>query len=244
MPCSSNCTFIGATFVETDHRTHVDDDFNYVGMMEADGTLQAPGDDRDGRRGSRSPTRRPESNNVRFHNCTFEGSVISDAPPAYTHVRNKMAFTGDHAVRDRRARRTSSDSEKEPCSSGARSSHPHYSVEMGTFDDPTNTSDEDLELTGTIVAGVLDMRGRIKVNGTILTTFEPESFVAPVIDENSPQFNTTLGYFSSAAGRPRSRAARTAGLGLIQVTVRPRTWLSRTGSISPIELRAVYVDVF
>ena len=34
------------------------------------------------------------SNNVRFHNCTFEGTVVTDAPPNDTHACNKAAFTG------------------------------------------------------------------------------------------------------------------------------------------------------
>ena len=92
---------------------------------------------------------------------------------------------------------------------------PHYSVEMGTFVSP-DSSGEKIQLQGTIVAGILDMRGQVKVDGTILTTFEPVSDTGPVLGETSPQFNTTLGYFSSAQGDLEAELPPN-GLGVIQV---------------------------
>ena len=232
-----NCTFIGVTFIETT-TDNVDDDFNYVGMMEADGTLKHPG--MTAMVGGIPVTdTKTESNNIRFHDCTFEGSVISDAPPAYTHVRNKVSFTGQTQF-DNKNSPNLDDSEKQLYQRSTILT-PHYSIEMGTFDDPTNAA-ETLQLTGTIVAGVLDMRGRIKVDGTILTTFKPESFVAPVIDENSPQFNTTLGYFGSAAGDLESEIPG-AGLGMIQVRYDPTLALP-DGILAPIEIRPVLSTYF
>ncbi len=227
-----NCTFVGVTFVETS-TDNVDDDFNYVGMMEADGTLKHPGMTAMVG-GVPVADTKTESNNIRFHDCTFEGSVVSDAPPAYTHVRNKVAFTGQTSFNIENSTNLS-DTEKALYQRSTILT-PHYSIEMGTFDDPTNIN-QNVELTGTIVAGVLDMRGRIKIDGTILTTFEPTSFVAPVIDENSPQFNTTLGYFGSAAGDLEAEVPG-AGLGMIQLNYNPDLALP-DGILAPIELRPV-----
>ena len=38
---------------------------------------------------------RVESNNIRFHNCTFLGSISGYRPIEYTHWRNKVQMTGE-----------------------------------------------------------------------------------------------------------------------------------------------------
>lgn len=87
-----NCTFIGVTFLQTATQ-NTDANFNYAGMTEADGRAKFP--DLVANVGDVGvPDTKLVSNNVRFDSCTFEGAVVSDAPPAYTHVRNKIAFTG------------------------------------------------------------------------------------------------------------------------------------------------------
>ena len=92
---------------------------------------------------------------------------------------------------------------------------PNFSVEMGSFDEAyANT--ETLELSGTIVAGLIDMRGQINVHGTVVTTFEPQSNSGPVIGNTSPQFNTTLGYFDAASGDLEAELP-TIGLGKISL---------------------------
>ena len=75
-------------------------------------------------------------------------------------------------------------------------------------------------MSGTIVTGVLDMRGQVKIIGTLLTTFNPISNTGPVLGETSPQFNTTLGYFSSANGDMESEVP-VNGVGVIQVRYDP-----------------------
>ena len=227
-----NCTFIGVTFVETS-TFNDDDDFNYVGMMEADGTLKHPGMTATVN-GNVVADTKTESNNIRFHDCTFEGSVVSDSPPAYTHVRNKVAFTGETRF-DIQGSTNLNDTEKALYQRSTILT-PHYSIEMGTFDDPTNIA-ENVELTGTIVAGVLDMRGRIKIEGTILTTFEPVANQAPLVDTNTAQFNTTLGYFGSDSGDLEAELPG-AGLGMIQLTYDESLALP-DGINSAIEIRPV-----
>ena len=224
-----NCTFIGVTFVESEMEND-DPNFNYAGMQEADGSAKHP--DRvvmiDGTEVADTKT---VSNNLRFDGCTFEGAVATSAPKEYTHTRNKIAFTGntkfeiddsDHLTEDeKRLYRRST------------LLAPQYSIEMGTFVNPSDTG-ETLELSGTIVAGLIDMRGQIKVNGTIMTTFEPKSETGPVIGETSPQFNTTLGYFSSADGDLEAELPA-GGLGVIQVRYDPTIPLP-DGISGPIEL--------
>ena len=232
-----NCTFIGVTFVDT-ASDNVDPNYNYAGMMEADGSLKYP--DRVASVGGADvDDTRLVSNNLRFHDCTFEGGMVSEVPNEFTHVRNKITFTGTSRFKIDEADHLSA-SEKQLFK---RSTilMPHYSVEMGTFVDPY-ASTETVELSGTIVTGLIDLRGQVKVNGTILTTFEPVSGEGPVVGETSPQFNTTLGYFSSAAGDLESELPA-IGVGAISVRYDENMPLP-DGILGPIEIRPVMATYF
>lgn len=232
-----NCKFIGVTFVESTV-DNIDSDFNYAGLIEADGTLKYPNLIA-AVEGVDVTDTKTVSNNIRFDGCTFEGGIVSDAPPAFTHVRNKIAFTG----------RTRFDIDNSPNLSSDQKSlfkrstilAPHYSVEMGSFVDPTSTQ-ETVHLSGTIVAGVLDVRGQAKINGTLLTTFEPQSNVAPVIGATSPQFNTTLGYFPSASGDLEAEMPAN-GVGVIQIRYDPTVALP-DGILGPIDMTPVAATYF
>ena len=208
-----NCTFIGVTYVDT-ATDNVDPNFNYAGMQEADGTLKHP--DRTAFvQGVEIADTKTVANNIRFDDCTFNGSIVTESPNEYTHVRNKLTFTG-----------TTRFILESPLSAAEiklfkRSTllAPHFSVEMGTFIAPED-SQETVELSGTIVTGLLDLRGQVKIVGTLLTTFNPVSNTGPVLGDTSPQFNTTLGYFSSADGDLESEIPG-SGLGVIQVRYDP-----------------------
>ncbi len=232
-----NCTFVGVTFVDTTE--HNDDpNFNYAGMQEADGALKHDGlsavvD------GETVADTKGVSNNVRFHDCTFEGAVVANATENYTHVRNKIAFTGRTQFPIDESDELS-DEEKLLYKRSAILA-PHYSVELGTFVSPAD-SNETLHLSGAIVAGVLDMRGQVEVTGTILTTFEPHTDVGPVVGETSPQFNTTLGYFNSDAGDLEAEEPAN-GVGVIQVRYDPTLPLP-DGILGPIEIRPVVGTYF
>ena len=215
-----NCRFNGVVYIESEI-ANTDPDFNYAGMQEADGSDKHP--DRSVEiEGTEYPSTKTISNNVRFHDCIFDGGIVTVAPNEYTHTRNKLTFSGTTEFKD-----MSKSSVEDPTHGSslteserglyARSSilAPHYSVEMGTFVSPSS-SDETIKLQGTIVAGILDMRGQVRVDGTILTTFEPMSDTGPVLGETSPQFNTTLGYFSSAQGDLEAELPLN-GMGMIQV---------------------------
>ena len=232
-----NCTFIGATFVET-ATDNIDPDFNYTGITEADGTLRYP-DLTAVVDNTVVADTKTVSNNLRFDGCTFEGAVISEAPQAYTHIRNKMSFTGNTKFEIENSSNLSTDEKKLFKRSTILT--PHYSVEMGTFSD-AYSSTETVNLSGTIVAGVIDVRGQVKLVGTLLTTFEPVSGVTPVIGDTSPQFNTTLGYFPSSSGDLEAELPAN-GVGVIQIRYDPTIALPN-GILGPIDLTPITATYF
>jgi hypothetical protein len=227
-----NCKFVGCTFVEST-TDNGDEYFNYAGMRLADGTLKHP-DKQATVGGVPVADTKTVANNVRFDGCAFEGAVVTDATPNYTHVRNKITFTGKTKFDTNAASLT--DTQK---ALFRRSTilAPHYSVEMGTFVD-ANSANETVNLSGTIVAGVLDVRGQVKITGTILTTFEPESNTGPVLGTTSPQFNTTLGYFPSAQGDLEAELPST-GVGVVQIRY-DKTIPMPDGILGPVDLTPEY----
>jgi hypothetical protein len=226
-----NCRFIGVTFIEAE-TNNGHDMFNYAGMQNADGSYKHPDRVAVVDEVEYQDTK-ALGNNVRFQDCTFEGSIVSSSPTEYTHVRNKAVFTG----------RTLFDSNSSELNADEKAIYrrssilmPHYSIDMGTFVAP-HDSNETVELTGTIVAGIIDIRGQADITGTILTTFVPTSNSGPVIGDTSPQFNTTLGYFSSEHGDFEANLP-TTGLGKIRLRYDPSLPMP-DGITGPIELRAV-----
>jgi len=227
-----NCTFVGVTFIDT-AVDNIDPDFNYAGMVEADGTQKHPSRSALVNGVSVADTK-TVANSIRFDNCTFNGSVVTQSPNEFTHVRNKLSFTG-----------TTRFILENPLSAAEIELYrrstllaPHFSVEMGTFIAPEDAG-ETVELSGTIVTGVLDMRGQVKIVGSIITTFSPTSNTGPVIGDTSPQFNTTLGYFSNASGDLEAGAVLpTTGVGVIQVRYDP-TLPMPDGILGNIEISPV-----
>lgn len=232
-----NCRFIGVTFIETETQ-NTGEDYNYAGMQDATGAPKHP--DRfveiDGVEVYDTKT---VSNNIRFDNCTFEGAIVSDVPVEYTHTRNKIAFTGTTRFEIEDSTELS-DGEKLLFQ---RSSMllPQYSVEMGTFLAP-HDAQETLELSGTIVAGLIDMRGQVDITGSLLTTFNPQRNTGPVLGDTSPQFNTTLGYFSAAQGDLEAEPP-VNGLGVIHIRYDPDLPLP-DGILGPVEVIPLWNTYF
>ncbi len=152
------------------------------------------------------------SNNCRFHDCLFVGSIVSDAPVGYTHVRNKLQFTGiTRFVQTHPTEPTNAalNPDPEDMDEIAKSSMmlPNYSVDIGTFNSPP---EQDVRLRGAIVAGVLDVRGNASIDGVLLLTFKPKLGEGPLQDPlgnsagNPALFNTTLGYFGPEDGDEES----------------------------------------
>lgn len=155
------------------------------------------------------------SNNIRFHDCLFVGSVTSDTPQAYTHVRNKLQFTGktrfaqQHPDSPDNPSLNPDESDREVIAKSSLMT-PHYSVDLGSFNSPTDTfgdgsQSQNLQLQGTIVAGLLDIRGNTKLDGTLLLTFAPTAGEGPLqlrgeAVGNPANFNSTIGYFGPEDG--------------------------------------------
>jgi hypothetical protein len=150
---------------------------------------------------------KPLSNNVRFHDCTFVGSVVADKPGNYTHIRNKLQFTGatqffkEHPVEPENPALNPDEDDKAEIDKSSMLA-PHYSVDIGTNNAPR---EQDVNLEGLVIAGVLDVRGNTTINGALLLTFEPslddpalQHFGEPV--GNPADFNITLGYFGPDDG--------------------------------------------
>jgi hypothetical protein len=152
------------------------------------------------------------SNNIRFHDCLIVGSVVTDVPSTYTHVRNKMQFTGATRFTDVHPTApddTSLNPDSDDAEEIAKSSlmAPNYSVDIGTFNSPP---EQNVALRGAVIAGVLDARGNTSIEGALLLTFLPTPGAAPMVDPfgqaigNPADFNASLGYFGAEDGDAES----------------------------------------
>lgn len=222
-----NCRFVGVTYIETETQNFIPhpqlpeaNAFNYAGMQESDGSPKHP--DIDAAVGNTKLL----GNNIRFDGCRFEGVIVSagpdgKAPKEFSHTRNKLTFTGNTQFPDVTKPTETPELSDEQRNLFKRGTilTPQHSVELGTFIAPQDDN-ETVHLSGAVMAGVLDMRGKVTIDGTVMTTFEPKSNEGPVLGETSPQFNTTLGYFSAASGDHEAEIPQT-GLGLIKVRYNP-----------------------
>lgn len=149
------------------------------------------------------------SNNLRFHDSLFVGSIVSDVPHEYTHIRNKMQFTGKTRFLEQHPTDESLNPEEGDLAELVKSSMmlPNFSVDIGTFNSPP---EQEVKLQGTIVAGVLDVRGNTDIHGSLLLTFAPEFGSGPLKDINGnpignpADFNASLGYFGPEDGDEES----------------------------------------
>ncbi|GJM19301.1 MAG: hypothetical protein DHS20C14_15140 [Phycisphaeraceae bacterium] len=148
------------------------------------------------------------SNNIRFHDCLFVGSVVADTPTGYTQVRNKLQFTGATGFAQVHPEEPGNgflnpDEADEDTLAQSSMMLPNYSVDLGSFNSPP---EQDVRLTGAIIAGVLDARGNTEIHGTLLLTFDPEYGTAPLLDVfgnplgNPAGFNASIGYFGQDDG--------------------------------------------
>ncbi|MEX2671874.1 MAG: hypothetical protein WD294_07170 [Phycisphaeraceae bacterium] len=226
-----NCTFRGVTFVDT-NTENSDPYFNVAGTQTEDGSLLYEHVMVDVN-GELVNDTKGEANNIRFHNSTFEGIVVAEPPAEFSHVRNKLQFTGATAF-DLDA---PSVGENRALFQRSTLLAPHYSVDMGTFVDPDNAA-KLIKLDGTIVAGVLDVRGQAVIDGSLITTYEANPDEGPLTHGGSPAaFNTTLGYFGSEDGDAEAELPE-GGEGKIIIRYDPTRALP-DGINGPIEVRPV-----
>jgi len=212
-----NCTFIGAVYVEI-HTDNQSQFWNYLGMKEKSGSnyvdkydyqnwdppVEIPA-------GNPIYDTKPFSNNLRFNDCTIIGSIVSDAAAQLSHVRNKLQFTGGtQFTLDVNAITTESNLTGQdlqdaidafnaafPDLQKSSLMSPNFSVDVGSFDN----NGQKVDLVGTIVAGVLDVRGSADITGSLLMTFKPVEGQGPLFFGGSTDaFNTTIGYFGPSDG--------------------------------------------
>lgn len=148
------------------------------------------------------------SNNLRFHDCLFVGSIVSDTPVEYTQVRNKLQFTGAtrfttvHPDEPDNPNLNPDDNDLDTILTSSMML-PNYSVDLGSFNSPP---EQNIALQGAIIAGVLDARGNTTIDGALLLTFDPTHGEGPLLDVygnpigNPAGFNASLGYFGSGDG--------------------------------------------
>ncbi len=220
-----NCTFVGVTYIATQNDC-IDVNWNYAGSMKqtvlsGGGVVYSPKFPGllSNLSGAPIADTKAESNSIRFEACTFLGSLAGDTPGEYTHWRNKVQLMGqtrfylDATDTDLLAQTDAatltgllasiSAADKDML---ARTSMmlPGWSVDVGNFNneqaaDPTLTAK--VKLRGTIIAGILDVRGTADVHGTLLMTFRPVKNQGPLFYDGQPDmFNTTIGYFGPLDG--------------------------------------------
>ncbi len=223
-----NCEFRGVTFIETEPDcTH--ENWNYAGALEKIEVppagseiytyeLKYPGIEAD-LGGTAIPDTKDYSNNIRFHDCTFIGSIAGVKPDEFTHWRNKIQLTGetrfyiDSDDLDLSTQPDAADIQAVIDSMSLDDLYelrkssillPGWSADIGNFTndqaaDPENTPK--VKLKGMIVAGILDIRGTADVFGTLLMTFRPEDADGPLFYGGlTDAFNTTIGYFGPSDG--------------------------------------------
>ncbi|MFI4855127.1 MAG: hypothetical protein ACIAQF_09165 [Phycisphaerales bacterium JB065] len=163
----------------------------------------------DGAGGDQCTDTKLVSNNIRFHNCVFVGSIVGDRATVFQNRRNKITFTGSTRFASQHPDYPD-DPDYNPTESEMeqirRSSLmlPNWSADIGL----NNASpDQDVHLRGAIIAGVIDIRGNARIDGVLIADFKPVFGEAPLLLYGEPvgdpaDFNITLGYFSPDDGDP------------------------------------------
>jgi len=104
------------------------------------------------------------TNNVRFENCTFNGSIVTSIPNTFgleDWKKNVLYFTGEAIFNNTYMEE-------------ATILAPNYNVNIGN----TKAAEEGCEsvLTGLVVGGVVDVRGNARVDGTIISMAYPDPY--------------------------------------------------------------------
>ncbi len=157
-----------------------------------------------------------KGNNLRFNNCRFEGPLAGDYATAYTHFANSWEFTGETFF-DNRVDQT------------ATIVAPQANIEMGSFTDPNAAPST---LTGVVVAGNIDIRGRSNIDGSIIVTGDGAG-------------NTTLAYFGASDSSTSTNPNPEGGYGKLNIRYNPYRALP-DGILMPVDiavLQGTYQEV-
>ena len=117
------------------------------------------------------------TNNIRFENCTFGGPVVTNSPEINDTNRwwehNTLYFTGNTTF-------THADGMLETTVLA-----PNFNVNLGSTDFAGNISG----VTGLIVGGIVDVRGNMEIDGSILSIYNSANF-----NEESQEHATNVGF--------------------------------------------------
>jgi hypothetical protein len=97
-------------------------------------------------------------NRVTFNNCTFKGPIITGCPKEMNWSHNRMDFQGDT---------TFDNAEIEAALGGVTLMAPNYNVNIG--DTKGSGMDSDSVITGLVLGGVVDLRDKVYIHGTVVS---------------------------------------------------------------------------
>jgi hypothetical protein len=148
-------------------------------------------------------------NNVRFDNCNFNGTIVSNTPQTFNWQKNTLYFTGSATFQNN-------------ANTEATILAPHFNVNLGNTN--PNQSDNNV-LTGAIVGGIVDVRGNAQIYGTIISMADTSSY--------------TSGYVSNIGATLNDGGSETteaSDVGTINITPDPEKMLP-SGIKTPIILK-------
>ena len=159
---------------------------------------------------SKTSTSKSYTNNVRFENCTFNGTIITNVPQPFNWKNNCLYFTGEAAFNNQSAIQE------------ATILAPHFNVNLG------NTNPQQSEnnmLTGAIVGGIVDVRGNAQIYGTIISMADTTAY--------SSGYVTNIGATLEDGG---SETTELGDVGVIAITPEEDKMLP-SGIMSPIIIK-------
>jgi hypothetical protein len=101
-------------------------------------------------------------NNIRFENCVFNGPIITGEVPKFgpeTWKKNVLYFTGSSTFNNTTMEETTILA-------------PNFNVNIGNTQ--TLESSSESVLKGVVLGGIVDIRGNVKVDGTIISMADPD----------------------------------------------------------------------
>ena len=149
-------------------------------------------------------------NNVRFENCAFNGTIVTETPNSFKWQHNALYFTGQATFDN-----TSAIQE-------ATILAPHFNVNLG------NTNPQQSEnnvLTGAIIGGIVDVRGNAQIYGTVVSMCDTTQW--------SSGYVTNIGATLDDGG---SETTELGDVGVIGITP-DADQLLPNGIISPIVIK-------
>jgi len=147
------------------------------------------------------------TNNVRFNNCQFDGAIVTGVASDFLWTKNVLYFTGS-ANFDNQFMEEST------------ILAPNFNVNLGNTQELQATESV---LTGAIIGGIVDIRGNAKIDGTILSMYDPIKH-----GSSARAYGTNVGFSdeNNEAGIPED-------IGTITISPDP-TRLLPSGIVSPI----------